>query len=240
LRSATAFALLVAVAVAQPARGQQPTFCTFAEPAPRQLTPYENAKTAIVSLWYARNAAQRGNDLQKELESVQDMTSFTAVMMRATKESTNDYICARRAVEPFTRASGHTQTVAQFFTQIYDAHINLNLRMIELVKNLPKISQAEFADRVSTLQVERRQLSSDLLRPTTLALMLLVDTKRTDDSNKTTRVVITRAQKQELFKWTRQQFPEFGNGTPESQWTGPAQTAHFVFNFFEGRKCSDE
>jgi hypothetical protein len=99
---------------------------------------------------------------------------------------------------------------------------------------------AELMDKISTLQVERSQRWADLVPATSMALMLMVDVKRTDDPNKTTRLVITKAQKQSLLDWLDSHFPEYRNGTPKDQWTDPAKTAELYFKVFEGRKCADE
>jgi hypothetical protein len=95
-------------------------------------------------------------------------------------------------------------------------------------------------DNISTLQVERSQRWADLVQPTTMALLMMVDTKRTDVPNKTTRLLVTKAEKQSLLTWIDEHFPEFKNGTPKEQWSDPAKTAQMYFKVFEGRKCADE
>src|SRR2546427_12158286 len=66
------------------------------------LTPYGFAKATLVSLWHARNAAQHSEDLKKETKEATTYFSFVTAMMRVTKTSTNDFICAKRSVKPFT------------------------------------------------------------------------------------------------------------------------------------------
>ena len=76
-------------------------------------------------------------------------------------------------------------------------------------------------DQISTLEVERDQRWSDLVQPTTLALMLLVS-DRPDEKGGSTWLRITKAQKQSLLDWCFEHFPEFKNGTPREM-VGPGQ-----------------
>jgi hypothetical protein len=64
--------------------------------------------------------------------------------------------------------------------------------------------------------------------------------KRPDENGKTTRLVITKMQKQALVNWANEHFQEFRNGTPKEEWSEPAKTAQLYFRIFDGRKCSDE
>jgi hypothetical protein len=233
--------LLLAAVTTAHAATTDPTFCTYVA-APKQLTPYENAKATLVSLWYARNAAQRGTEFDQERKKENyDTFQLLTAMMRTNKIATNDFICAKRSIEPFTLGNDIIiNTAAKFLTSVYVAHIDLNQRLLDLLKNIGSTKQVELMDQMSSLEVERGQRFSDLVKPTTLALMLLIDGKRTDDPKKTTRLIITKAQKQELVNWANKNFVEFTNGTPESQWTDPAKTAHLFFDVFKDRKCSDE
>jgi hypothetical protein len=231
--------LLAAVATAGAAT-TDPTFCTYVSP-PKQLTPYENAKAVLVSLWYARNAALRGAEFEQETKKGNyDTFQVMTAMMRTTKILTNDFICAKRSIEPFALGDSPSQVAAKFLAKTYDSHIDINRRLLDLLKNLEKTNQVEIMDQMSSLQVERGQRFSDLVKPTGLALMSLIDLDRTDEPGKTTRVIITKAQKQDLLKWANEHFVEFTNGEPSDQWTDPAKTAHMYFDVFKGRKCSDE
>jgi hypothetical protein len=69
---------------------------------------------------------------------------------------------------------------------------------------------------------------------------MMVDENRTDVPGHTTRLVITKDQKQSLLKFIGDHFPEFKDGTPKEKWTDPAKTAQMYFKIFEGRKCADE
>src|SRR5271169_1403379 len=234
------FLLLALVTTSTRATTTDSTFCLSESPPPQQLTAYEFAKATLASLWYARNGANRGAEIQQATNESNNLISLITAWMRINKTSTNDFICARRSIEPFTNGDQNIAVVAKFLVMTYDAHIDLNNRMNDLLKKLDSTSQANFMDQISTLQVERDQRYADLVRPAGLAFASLVDLKRTDNPNQTTRLIITVAQKQALLKWVNEHFVEFTNGTPEKQWTDPAKTAHMALGLFNGRKCSDE
>jgi hypothetical protein len=207
------------------------------EPAP--LTPYGFSKAVLVSLWYARNAAESGNEIKEAGKESDNYFSYITALMRITKTSTNDFICAKKSVKPFSvKAAGENMgTAAEFFAITYDEHIRINQRSIDVLKKLDSTKQSELMDQISTLQVERGQRWADLVKPTVLALALLIDLKHADENGKASRLTITKAQKQTLLDWANEHFPEFKNGTPKDQWSDPANTANLYFTFFEGRKC---
>jgi hypothetical protein len=209
---------------------------------PAQLTPYGFAKAVLGSLWYARNAAERGNEIKQFGKETDNYFSWMTAMMRINKTSTNDFICAKKTVRPFLakEAGEDTNTTAEFFIITYDQHIDINDRLLDVLKKLDSTKQSDLMDQISTLQVERGQRWSDLVQPTTLALMLLIDQKHTDAKGNVDRLVVTKAQKESLLGWANEHFPEFKNGTPKDQWSDPAKTAHLFFGVFEKRKCSDE
>jgi hypothetical protein len=211
------------------------------EPAP--LTPYGFAKSTLVSLWHARHAVEQATGLKKETAAATNYLSLVTAMMRATKASTNDFICAKRSVAPFTGPPNdeNTRIAASALALTYDAHIDINQRGIELLKKLDSTNQGELADQLSTLQVERDQRWSDIVQPTAMALLSLIDPNHTDDNGNTDRLIVTKAQKEELLAWAGEHFPEFKNGTPKDKWSDPTKTAELFIMFFKkGRKCSDE
>ena len=189
--------------------------------------------------------------------------SVLTALMRSTKVSTNDFICPKRVVEEYALPKAHltsatttqketVQTAAEFTVMVYDQHIDINRRMVDLLKKMPtNSSPAELSDLISTLQVERGQRWADLVNPTTMALMALVDMRPTDDDGNfiqttdpnvghTKRLVITKKQKQDLLDWANEHFTEFQDGTPQEQWPDTAKTAKLYMKLFDGRKCSDE
>lgn len=233
--------------------------CSAVETQPK--TAYGFAKAALTSLWYARNAAARSSEMTSEqgdaATPLEDLTSI----LRAIKNSTNDFICAKRAVHPFTGKTPDEKdpisVAAPYFFMVYTAHIDINNRGLALLK---KINSADaknvavtFDDEISSLQVERDQRWADLNAATTLTLMQLIDMRPTDEAGnflpdtkenhengKTMRTTITKAQQRELLDWITQHFSEFAE-TPEKKWSAPAQMAHRYVEFLTSkRRCSDE
>jgi hypothetical protein len=170
------------------------------------------------------------------------MFSWITAMMRINKTATNDFYCAKRPLKQFAvkDPNENVRTASDFMMVVYDAHVTINERMNDLLKNLDKTDQGELMDKISTLQVERSQRWADLVQPTTIALMMMVDLKRTDVPNRTTRLLITKTQKASLLAWIDGHFPEFKDGTLKDKWSDPAKTAQMFFKVFEGRKCADE
>ena len=170
------------------------------------------------------------------------MFSFVTALMRIAKTSTNDFLCAKRTLRPFAARDieENVRIAADFMMVVYDGHISINERMVDLLKKLESTNKADFADQISTLQVERGQRWADLVRPTTMALLMMLDLKRTDVPEKTTRLLLTKAQKQALIDWIDAHFPEFKDGTPQDQWSDLAKTVQLYFKVFAGRKCADE
>lgn len=246
-----------AISDAQTSRAEALPACNALELEPK--TAYGFAKAALASLWYARNAAARSSELTPEKGDAASPVESLTAMLRAIKSSTNDFICAKRAVEPFaaTKPDDPSEVAASYFVMVYTAHIDINNRGLALLKKInspdTKDVAVTFADEISTLQVERGERWADLTVPTMIALMQLIDTRPTDDAGhflpdtkenrekgKAMRYTITRAQKRELLDWINEHFSEFA-GTAEKDWTAPAQMAHHYTEFLTGnRLCSDE
>jgi hypothetical protein len=216
--------------------------CAVLESPPKRFTPYEFARATLVSLWYARNAAERSREMNQAANGASNSFSAVTAMMRITKTSTNDFMCAKRSIKPFAvkQAGENISTASDFLAVVYDSHISINARMLDLLKKLDTMPQAELMDQISTLQVERSQRWADLVEPTTLAVISLVDGSRANESGKATWLVIAKAQKKALLDWANEHFPEYSNGTPKDQWSDPAKTAQLYFTFLNGRKCADE
>ncbi len=223
-------------------RAEALAVCSAVDTEPLTLTPYGFAKATAISLWYARNAAERGNEIKKMSRGMDNMFSWITAMMRINKTATNDFYCAKRPLKQFAVKDSNedVRTASDFMMVVYDAHITINERMNDLLKNLDKTDRGELMDKISTLQVERGQRWADLVQPTAIALMMMVDLKRTDVPHRTTRLLITKAQKASILAWIDGHFPEFNDGTSKEEWSDPAKTAQMFFKVFEGRKCADE
>jgi hypothetical protein len=210
---------------------------------PEPLTPYGFAKANLVSLYYARNAGQSSDEIKQAAKDATNSLAWMTALMRITKTATNNFICAKRSIKPFAvdESGDAIKTAASFLLDVYDQHIAINQRLLELIKKTDTVSQVEMSDELSTMQVDRDQRWADLVKPTTLALLSLEDSSG-DQSAKIDRLVITKAQKLALIDWANEHFPELKDGTPEVKWADPAKTAQMYFLFFNNRnwKCSDE
>ena len=228
------------------------------------LTRYGFARANLAALWHARNSVK---DALAELKETQkpDVDPFTTLtaMLRSAKVSTNDFICAKQVLEKYTSPKTHLKdataeqqdtinTAAKFAVMVYDQQIDVNRRMIEIIKKMPDtVNTVELSDQMSSLQVERGQRWADLVTPTSMALMLLIDPRPTDEDGnfiqsadpkvgKVKRLIVTQDQKNEMLTWLDENFPELKDGTSRDQISDPAKTAQMYLTVFKGRKCSDE
>jgi len=204
--------------------------------------PYGLAKAGLVSLWYAKTAVGRGDEINEEAKKADNEFTLMTAMMRSAKLATNDFICAKQPLKPFAtkRNSEESRLAAEAMLIAYDQHIDIDRRLINLLKKMDSMKPSELMDQISTLQVERGQRYSDLVQPTGLALMLLVDVDRPDEKGGTRWLKITKAQKQALLDWASEYFPEFQNGTPKDKWADPAKTAELYLVFLNEHRGSDE
>ena len=201
------------------------------------------AKANLVSLWYARLSVDKALNEMKGNED--NPISQLTGMMRSTKVSTNEFICAKRAIRSFSKDKNENiRIAAQFLLSNYDAQIALNIQLLGLLRDLdPNTSPATLADKLSTLQVERGQLWKDLINPTQIALMSLVDLNRTDAEGQAVWLTLSKRERGELLGWLKEHFPELKDG--ELDWndpklTEPTKIASLYITLFDKRKCSDE
>ena len=244
-------------------RSQEAQVTCVVDLEPQSMTPYGFAMATLGSLRSARDAA---NVVTRGLDESQADNPWTLVteMMRDFKLSTNDFICAKRAVQPFTNKAAlssltpdqrnHISEAAAFMISTYDKKIAINDQVLQLFKKLVgngNGNMAQFSDQISTLQVKGDQTWGDLVVPVGMSTLLLIDMRATDengnfiqasDSNPgyVKRLVVTKAQKQELLDRINKDFPELKDGTPEDKIADPAKTATLYLKVFDGRMCSDE
>jgi hypothetical protein len=211
---------------------------------PQSSTPLGFAKATLVSLWYARNASERGNEMKQGGYDADYMFSHQTALLSLSKTSINDFVCAKRAVKTFTSTqsdeAGNNRTAAHLLMVVYDSHISINQRLIDIIKKPGNTNKTELSDQILILQVEREQRWADLIRPTILGLVSMVDKKRTDENGHLNHLIITKDERKNLLDWANANFPEFTNGVPEEKWPAPSKTAQMYFSFLNARKCSDE
>lgn len=243
-------------------RSQEGQVTCVVDLEPPPMTPYGFAMATLKSLGSARDAV---NERTREPdESADNPLTLVTGMMRDFKLSTNDFICAKRAVQPFTNKAAlssltpdqrkNIATAAAFMVSTYDKKIAINDQVLQLFKKLVgngNGNMAQFSDQISTLQVEGDQTWGDLVVPVAMSASLLVDLRATDENGnfiqttdpnvgQTRRLVMTKAQKRALLDWINEHFPELKDGTPEDKIADPAKTATLYLKVFDGRLCSDE
>ncbi len=229
---------------------------------PQSLTPYGFAMATLNSLWQANAATLHATSQTATPESRATPSALLTAMMRGTKLSTNDYICARQAVAPFAAKQARWQLAtleqqenlriaAAALAKIYDIHISLNDRVLYLLRSKTPFDSVEFSDKISTLQVEREENWSQLTNPVTIVLLSLIDLRATDENGTfihssdpsagyTRRLTITKQQKEEILVQLRACFPNLSNATPKDQWTMPESLANAYTTLFENHLCSNE
>lgn len=208
---------------------------------PPEVNTYGFAKATVISLWYARNAQQRANEISKQAKTTPDTAAFLSTTARIERISRNEYSCSRQSLIPFVMSDdANMKAAADSLVRIYDAQIKLTDRAIQLSNSASKTNLTEFMDKRTASEAERNQRWAELDALVTKASLLLVDPNHAAVAGKASRLVITKAQKQQLLNWADQHFPEFKNGTPREQWSNPAKSVQRFIKVFDGQKCADE
>jgi hypothetical protein len=249
---------------AQTTRWKEAQVICPVELAQLPMTPYGFALATLNSLGSARDAVI---DVDTGFATAQkaggNQLTFITTVMQGVKLSTNDYICAKRAVQPFTNIAAlgsltpdqrrHIAKAANVLIAIYDKRISLNERSLPIIKKISiNPNRVDVSDPISTMQVESGELWNDLVPTVYMSVLLLIDMRATDANGNfiTTsdpnagyqkRLVITKAEKQALVDWIDQRFTEFKNGTSEDKISEPAKDARLYLDLFsKGHMCSDE
>ena len=197
-------------------------------------------KATLVSLWYARNSMEHGTDFGASNLN-DDAVSLLTTQMAIQKASIQDFYCAQRSLKSFTDSKDSaTQTASSAMIVFYEDFINLNKRRLELIKKIGRISQVEFSDQVSTIDVESSRRWLELAQAVGLALLSLRDfDHHLNEKGEATRLIITTVQKKALLDWIDRNFPELKK-TSEAQWRGPTQIVQICVDFLAVNKCADE
>ena len=198
----------------------------------------------------------------KPIDPGSNYISVMTAMLRVIKLSTNDYVCANRAVAPFavkqTRWISSTPAqrdnlgkAAAAFVLVYEKDISLNRRTLDLLRSKLPYDPIEYIDRISTLQVEREENFHQLPNLVTLTLLSLIDLRPTDvkgnfiqptstEKGHTTRITLTKQQKQEMLDFIATSFPNLSNGTPKDKLTMTESMAGVYLVLLDGHFCLDE
>jgi hypothetical protein len=244
------FLLLLIPALAQaqerPRASVTPPSCGFplgvaAQPNDR----YSFAHASVIALSYARSAVQEADAFQAERRGENWQTDLIG-MMRHTKAASEAYACAQKMLEPYEASEDERiiRSAAEFENLVYKRHVTLNDEFLDLLRKLPGLSHrpTDFADSISTIEVERGKLWTDLTTATTLAVMGLVDQNKTDKDGLLHTLVITRKERQELLNRLQKSFPGLTDKTAESSRGMPTKIASLYYTFMNNPRyrCKDE
>lgn len=185
--------------------------CTRAADEPR--TPYGFANAVLNSLTYARDAADRALEIPQVTKQVSDPTALMTELLRISKTSTDDYMCAESAlsnfnqngVDPTERMSAQNMLVA------LHEHIGLNRDLEALIKRMGNEKPAEVADQMSTMQVRRSEIFHSMLPTVQIALLMLEDDNHPNKDGNIDRLLLSSSQKNELEAKVQSEFPELAN-----------------------------
>ena len=184
--------------------------------SPPEINANGFAKATLVSLWYARNAQQRANEIMKQPKT--DTSTFLATAARIERIARNEYFCSREMLTPFTIANdANIKAAADALIRVYDAQIKLTDRAIQLANTASRNNAMEFMEKSASLEPDWRQRWPELDAAVAKASLLLGDPNHAAVAGKATRLVITKAQKQQLLNWVDQHFPEF-KPRPQNSW----------------------
>ena len=202
---------LMLSATAKANAGQTAPSCSYLHQA-RPDSKYAFTQGSLIALSYAESAWREADAFQAERKAEPNQQTLLIAMMRHIKTGSESYACAEMVLEPYKRSPDQNMIglTADFVAGIYRQHRRLNDQFLDLLRNLPDLSDqpTKRADTISTIEVERGKLWNDLIKATTLTLLGLVDQSKTSKDGTLQTLVITKAERKELFDRLLRAFPE--------------------------------
>jgi hypothetical protein len=242
MRRCLTCAIVLLLGVATAAAQQTVPSC----PYPHAARPDSKAaftEASILALAYARSAWEEGPAFEAEQRTIDNPISLLTAMMRHTKSASEAYTCAELIVAPYRKSVDQEMTgfTADFVATVYAQHRKLNDQFLDVLRKLSSANDpGQLADALSTLEVERGKLWTDLTKATGLAAMGLMDRKRTNAEGNLNALVITRAEKRALLNQLVDKFPELKNPS-QGDLPTPTRLAGLYYTFLmRNLKCSDE
>jgi len=148
--------------------------CSYLHTA-RPDSSYAFAQASLIALSYAKSAGLEAEAFEAERKAQSNPQTLLIAMMRHTKTASEAYACAEMVLEPYKKSADQKMIAptADWAKRIYRQHIRLNDQFLDLLRNLPDLSNqpAKRADTISTIEVERGKLGNDLIKVTTLTLL---------------------------------------------------------------------
>ena len=202
---------LMLSATARADAGQTAPSCSYLHTA-RPDSAYAFTQASLIALSYAKSAGLEAEAFEAERKAESNPQTLLIAMMRHTKTVSESYACAEMVLEPYKKSTDQKMIAptADWASRIYRQHIKLNDQFLDLLRNLPDLSNqpAKRADTISTIEVERGKLGNDLIKATTLTLLGLVDQSKTGKDGTLQTLVITRAERKELLDRLSRTFPK--------------------------------
>jgi len=207
-----AFSLLASAATTAKAdAGQTEPSCLYLHET-RTDSKYAFTQASLIALSYARSAWKEAEAFEAERKAESNPQTLLIAMMRHTKSASESYACAETVLEPYKKSADQRMIgfTADLAAGIYRRHRRLNDQFLDLLRNLPDLSDqpTKRADTISTIEVERGKLWNDLIKATTLTLLGLVDQSKTSKDGTLQTLVITKAERKELLDRLLRAFPE--------------------------------
>jgi hypothetical protein len=230
----TKYALAVLLLVASRGQAQSPPSCSDLH-VPTLDSQAAFIEASLIGLRYAQSAWNEGAAFDREKEGLAP-TNLLIAMMRHTKLSSEAYACASQLLAKYENSANKTAIgfPAQAMTSIYKQHQRLNDTLLQMLRSLPDTSttnSSRLADGISTLQVERGKLWTDLTRAVTLSAMLLIDQSKVGSDGNLNAILLTKAESDRLIKRIEEDFPDVGSDA--SSTPTPARLAGLYHQFLK-------
>lgn len=224
--------------------GQTTPSCLYLHEA-RPDSKYAFTQASMIALSYARSAWREAEAFEVERKTTSNPQTLLIAMMRHTKTVSEAYACAGMVLEPYKKNADKEMigVTAGFAAGVYRQHIRLNDQFLDLLRSLPDSADqaTKRADAISTMEVERGKLWTDLINATTLTLLGLVDQNKTGKDGTLQTLVITRAERKELLDRLLRAFPEVKGQAHKPGTSDLIFTAGLYYQFLtKPYKCSDE
>jgi hypothetical protein len=236
--------LMLSLSATNTSTGQTGPSCSYLHET-RPASKYAFTQATIIALSYARSALREGEALETERKAERNPQTLITGMMRHIKSSSEFYVCAERVLEPYKKSPDQKMIgdTAEGLAVIYRQHVRLNDQFLEMLRNLPDLSDQPIkrADMVSTIQVEREKLGTDLINATTLTLLGLLDSSKPDKDGKLRTLLITRAERKELLDRVLRNFPKIKYEADKSGTSALTFVTGLYYTFLTKQyKCADE
>src|SRR2546425_5020638 len=137
-----AFSLLNSAATTAEADAAQTAPSCFYLHEARPESKYAFTRASLIALSYARSAWREAEGFEAERKHESNPQTLLIAMMRHIKASSESYACAEMALEPYKKSPDQKMIgfTADLAVGIYRQHRRLNDEFLDLLRNLPDLS----------------------------------------------------------------------------------------------------